>query len=154
MGSRSVKDSVHVNDGFAIFSDADEGPVHCHGLAWGEDEMEADFRYRANNLFYVSMSDHLHDRGYVRAVQGAPMCSCVENMPIVSRSDCTEITAKEFYKFTFPDDYSGEISATLDYVDINFNACRAKQNMIGSVTQSLETINVQLLLVTFSLKRD
>jgi len=117
-----------VNDGFAIFPEGDEGPVHCHGLAWGEDEMEADFRYRANNLFYVSMSDHLHDRGYVRAVQGAPMCSCVENMPIVSRSDCTEITAKEFYKFTFPKDYSGEISATLDYVDINFNACRAKQN--------------------------
>jgi len=49
-------------------------------------------------------------------------------MPIVSRSDCTEITAKEFYRFTFPDNYSGDIVATLDYVDLNFNACRAKQN--------------------------
>jgi len=126
--ARSVKDSVHVNDGFAIFSDAEEGPVHCHGLAWGEDETEADFRYRANNLFYVSMSDHLHDRGYVRSVQGSPMCGCVEHMPIVSRSDCTEITAKEFYKFTFPENYSGEIAASLEYVDIDFNACRASKN--------------------------
>jgi len=126
--SRSTKDSVHVDDGVAIFPGSDEGPVHCHGLAWGEDEDEADYRYRANNLFYVSMSDHLHDRGYVRSVQGAPMCGCVEHMPIVSRSDCTEITAKEFYKFTFPADYSGELTASIDYVDINFNACKAKQN--------------------------
>jgi len=46
--------------------------------------MEADYRYRANNLFYVSMSDHLHDRGYVRSVQGAPMCGCVEHVRITS----------------------------------------------------------------------
>merc|ERR1711862_358014 len=38
------------------------------------------------------------------------------------------ITAKEFYRFTFPDNYSGGIVASLDYVDLNFNACRAKQN--------------------------
>merc|ERR1711971_18980 len=126
--ARSTKDSTHVDDGFAIFRGGEEGPVHCHGLAWGQDEKEPSFRYRANNLFYVSMSDHLHDRGYVRNVQGAPMCGCVENMPIVSRSDCTEISAKEFYKFTLPDSDNGEISASLDYVDINFNACRARQN--------------------------
>lgn len=126
--ARSTKDSTHVDGGFAIFPGGDEGPVHCHGLAWGEDEMEPDFRYRANNLFFVSMSDHLHDRGYVRNVQGSPMCGCVENMPIVSRSDCTEISAKEFYKFTLPDNDDGEITASLDYVDINFNACRASRN--------------------------
>jgi len=49
-------------------------------------------------------------------------------MPIVSRSDCTEITAKEFYKFTFPENYSGGITASLDYVDLDFNACRASRN--------------------------
>jgi len=80
--SRSTKDSIHVDDGFAIFPEGKEGPVHCHGIAWGEDVMEADYRYRANNLFYVSMSDHLHDRGYVRSVQGAPMCGCVEHVRI------------------------------------------------------------------------
>jgi len=128
MGNRSTKDATHVDDGSAIFLSDGEGPVHCHGLAWGQDESEADFRYRANNLFYVSMSDHLHDRGYVRSVQGAPMCGCVESMPIVSRSDCTEITAKEFYRFNFPTNYTGHIQATLDYVDLDFNACRASQN--------------------------
>jgi len=54
------------------------------------------------------------------------MCACVEKMPIVSRSDCTEISSKEFYKFTFSAE--GDVVATLDYVDINFNACRARIN--------------------------
>lgn len=126
--ARSTKDSTHVDDGFAIFRAGEEGPVHCHGLAWGQDEMEPSFRYRANNLFYVSMSDHLHDRGYVRNVHGAPMCGCVEHMPIVSRSDCTEIEAKEFFRFKFPAEYSGDIQATLEYVDLTFNACRGRQN--------------------------
>jgi len=126
--SRSTKDSVHVDDGFVLFPENTEGPIHCHGLAWGEDETEADFRFRANNLFFVSMSDHLHDRGYVRAVQGAPMCACVEDMPIVSRSDCTEITATEFFTFTFHASNGGDVQVSLDYVDLDFNACRARGN--------------------------
>jgi len=128
--SRSTLDSTHVGGGFGIFHAEEEGPVHCHGFAWGVDENEADFRYRANNLFYVSMSDHMHDRGYVRNVQGAPMCGCVEHMPIVSRSDCTEITAREFYEFTFPaaDAVNAQIKATLNYVDIDYNACNASRN--------------------------
>jgi len=49
-------------------------------------------------------------------------------MPIVSRSDCTEIEAKEFFRFKFPAEYSGDIQATLEYVDLTFNACRGRQN--------------------------
>lgn len=49
-------------------------------------------------------------------------------MPIVSRSDCTEIEAEEFYKFTFPGNFTGNVKASLEYVDIQFNACNANQN--------------------------
>lgn len=127
--SRSTPDSTHVDGGFAVFHEDEAGPVHCHGLAWGSDENEADFRYKANNLFYVSMSDHMHDRGYVRNVQGAPMCGCVEHMPIVKRSDCTEITASEFYEFSFPPVDSAQLmNVTISYVDIDYNACNGKQN--------------------------
>jgi len=125
---RSIKDSVHVDDGFVIYEKDEEGPTHCHGFAWGEDEREPDFRYRANNLFYVSMSDHMHDRGYVRAVQGAPMCACVENMPIVTRSDCTEIHATEFYKFTFTFQPEPTFNVAVTYTEIDFNACSAQTN--------------------------
>ena len=86
------------------------------------DEYEADARYKANTLFYVSMYDHLYQRGYSRNVPGAPMCGCAEKMPIVTRADCTEIEALEFWRF----DWSAttqKFTATLDRVEIEFNAC-------------------------------
>merc|ERR1711933_534921 len=125
MGKRSITDAVHVNDGFAMWENDEEGPIHCHGLAWGMDENEPDFRYRGNNLFYVSMSDHLHDRGYTRAVQGSPMCACVENMPLVTRSDCTEIKATELFTFTLSNE---NLAASVSYTEIDFNASAAQTN--------------------------
>jgi hypothetical protein len=63
-------------------SDDAEGPVHCHGFAWGNDPNDFTSRYKGNNLFYVSMYDHMNQRGYVRAVPGAPMCGCTEQVSI------------------------------------------------------------------------
>merc|ERR1719245_2968776 len=93
---RSIKDSVHVDDGFVIYEKDEEGPTHCHG--------------------------------YVRAVQGAPMCACVENMPIVTRSDCTEIHATELFTFTFSYEPNPILQASLYYTEIDFNACSAQTN--------------------------
>lgn len=84
--------------------------------------MEVGARYRGNNLFYISMYDHMHNRGYVRNVPGSPMCGCVENMPVVERADCTEISALEIWKFTWND--NNGFSASLDRAEIDFNACR------------------------------
>ena len=44
-------------------------------------------------------------------------------MPIVSRSDCTEIAATEFWKFEWDSDLSS-FKATLDHAEIEYNACR------------------------------
>ena len=57
-----------------------EGPIHCHGFAWSDDDAHASAAYKANNLFYVSMYDHMHQRGYVRNIDGAPMCACAEQV--------------------------------------------------------------------------
>ena len=51
-----------------------EGAIHCHGLAWSNDENDHTARYKANNLFFVSMYDHMYQRGYVQNIPGAPMC--------------------------------------------------------------------------------
>ena len=51
-----------------------EGAIHCHGLAWSDDVNDATARYKANNLFFVSMYDHMYQRGYVKNIPGAPMC--------------------------------------------------------------------------------
>ena len=51
-----------------------EGNIHCHGLAWSNDVNDHTARYKANNLFFVSMYDHMYQRGYVQNIPGAPMC--------------------------------------------------------------------------------
>lgn len=115
--------SAHVAEGIAIFEDDTEGDVHCHGFAWGNDDTAADARYKGNNLFYVSLYDHFYQRGYVRNVPGAPMCGCAEQMPIVSRADCTEMAITETYRYR----YLGAVDGTFNVIhrgaEIEYNAC-------------------------------
>ncbi len=114
--------SSHVGGGDAVFSSGnEEGDTHCHGFAWENDETSADYRYRGNLLFYVSMYDHLSERGYVREVPGAPMCACLEQMPVVEESDCTEADITETYKFLFRS--NGNHRAEISDVAIEYNAC-------------------------------
>jgi len=115
--------SNHVENGFALFEGDSEGDAHCHGFAWSneEDTDTTSYRYRGNVLFYVSMYDHLSQRGYVREVPGAPMCACLEQMPAVSESDCTEMDITETYTFSI--DGGGNAAAKITSVDIEYNAC-------------------------------
>ena len=71
------------SSGFSLFpgdNNNGEGAIHCHGFAWSNDDMDILARYKANNLFYVSMYDHMYQRGYVRNIPGAPMCGCLEKV--------------------------------------------------------------------------
>ena len=73
--------------GFSTYDD--EGPIHCHGFAWSTEEQEVSSRYKANALFFVSMYDHMYQRGYVGNIPGSPMCGCVEHVSLKSSSmDC------------------------------------------------------------------
>jgi hypothetical protein len=67
--------------GFSTYGD--EGPVHCHGFAWSTEDQEITSRYKANALFFVSMYDHMYQRGYVGHIPGSPMCGCVEHVSTV-----------------------------------------------------------------------
>jgi len=42
----------------------------------------------------------MYVRGYVKNIPGAPMCACAEQMPTVSRADCTQIDFES--KFPWP----------------------------------------------------
>jgi hypothetical protein len=100
-----------------------EGAIHCHGYAWANDSGDPITRYKANNLFYVSMYDHMHQRGYVKNIPGAPMCGCVEKMPIVTRSDCTQVDLEEEYEVSFD---GTSVTAVMTKVEVDFNACQGK----------------------------
>ena len=100
-----------------------EGPIHCHGFGWVDgDATDPSVVYRANNLFYISMYDHMFQRGYVRNIEGAPMCGCAEEMPVVSRADCTEMTVAEKFSWTYASN-TNTFVATLTDITIKFAAC-------------------------------
>jgi len=126
-----------------------EGPVHCHGLAWDEDENSVMSRLRFNNLFYVSMFDHMYTRGYVEKMVDTDtigMCGCVEDMPSVSRADCTQIdTTQEFTVSYSGDGVQNFVVAKIGDMDVEFNACQGinpstgkrKSNDLGSYVYRL-----------------
>jgi hypothetical protein len=104
-----------------------EGAIHCHGFAWSNDVDHPSARFRGNNLFYVSMYDHMYVRGYVKNIPGAPMCGCVEQMPTVSRCDCTQIDLEETIKITY-DSRSNLFNGRITDISIDFNACQGINN--------------------------
>jgi len=107
---------------FTIYPDDQEGDTHCHGFVFSDDVNDESNLYKANNLFYISMLDHLKNRGYVRNVPGAPMCGCLEKMPTVSRSDCTQTSHKYLYSFEY-DAGAQNVSAIVTGRKVSFNQC-------------------------------
>lgn len=130
--SRSSKAS-HVDSGFSIYGDLKtnkeniEGPVHCHGLAWTDDPLHRDTVFKGNLLFYVSMYDHLTQRGYARNIPGSSMCACAENMAVVTRADCTQVSTQEETTFKW-DAAAGSLTANVNIKDVNYNACTGDTN--------------------------
>jgi len=134
--------SVKSNKGVILHSGdnaAGEGSVHCHGMAWSNDPNHFTSRYKGNNLFYISMYDHLHQRGYVRNAQGAPMCACLEQMPVVSRSDCTQTDLKEKFEVAY-DPTTGEYNVKLTKIDVDFNACQGANNNNNNLAAYVERL--------------
>lgn len=100
-----------------------EGPSHCHGFGWVDGDItDSSVVYRGNNLFYISMYDHMYQRGYVRNIAGAPMCGCAEVMPVVTRADCTQMAVSEKFTWTYDFDKKTFAPALTD-ITITYNAC-------------------------------
>lgn len=67
------------------------------------------------------MADGLMGNGYVRNVPGAPMCGCIEQMPVITHSDCTDIDVTKTWQVTTTED---EVSIALYDTDIQFSDCQ------------------------------
>jgi len=120
---------------FPYPDDVAEGDLHCHGLSWGNtiDQTAGDVNTNArwNNLFFVSLYDHLYTRGYVDSITDntliagdEAMCGCVEDMDFaVARADCTEAVGKTNYTTSL--DSEGLLVARhiADTFALEFRAC-------------------------------
>jgi len=106
-----------VYEGVAFYPGNAEGDVNCHGFAWGEeDEM-----FKGNALFHVAMQKGLMENGYVHNVPGAPMCGCVENMPVISKAGCSKTISAQTWDISL--DANNKLQLHLDNLQISFEDC-------------------------------
>lgn len=109
------------------FPGAEEGDIHCHGLAWADDENDSSAKLKFNNFFYVSLYDHMYTRGYVENMidsDNVPMCGCIEDMPPVSRADCTETAVNTIFDITWGDHHpEASLRNEGDY-EFDYNECQ------------------------------
>lgn len=101
---------IQANGGaYTIFDANADDKTYCHGFVYSDDEDAFDNKVKATTLFEMAMYDGLYSKGYVRNVPGAPMCGCIEQMPIVSNTSCVE--TKEGYSISA----GGDISVYMTY---------------------------------------
>jgi len=117
---------------FPYPGDDTENDLHCHGFAWAREEGDYSAKAKWNNLFYVSLYDHLYQRGYADAITDdslingqQAMCGCVEDMNPVARADCTEVIARTNYT-AYQDGEGGPyvIRSVPETFSLEFQACK------------------------------
>jgi hypothetical protein len=112
------RQSSHLNKGWGVYDSATT--AYCTATAWG-DEGSTSEQYKGNALFDISFGTLLRD-GYVKNIAGAPMCGCVENMPVVSKTDCRELTvSNEQYSITIT--AAGALDIVQVDVEIAYTPC-------------------------------
>merc|ERR1712188_172326 len=112
----------------------DKDPGDNTDLCWIEEVDDADDandKAKWNNLFFVSMYDHLYQRGYVDSITDDPkiagsqaMCGCVEDMNPIARADCTMVVARSEYK-AYQDENTGllVVESVPGSFELEFKAC-------------------------------
>jgi hypothetical protein len=112
------KQSSHLNNGWGVYDSSTT--AYCTATAWGAEGTTSE-QYKGNALFDISFGTLLRD-GYVKNIPGAPMCGCVENMPVVSNTDCRELdVSNEKYSITIT--AAGALDIIQDDVLITYKAC-------------------------------
>merc|ERR1712113_40645 len=63
-----------------------------------------------NTLFHLAMKQNLNDKGLVKNIPGAPLCGCIEQMPIIDNADCV----KPNVDYTMGDNGDVEVNISWD----------------------------------------
>ncbi len=85
--------------------------AYCTGFAYEKDSFGDAVKY--NTLFHLAMETNLKGKALVKNIPGAPLCGCVEQMPVVDNADC--IKAVEGYSI----DSTGEVKVNITWEGCN-----------------------------------
>jgi hypothetical protein len=108
--------SNHIKKGWSIFPGT-EAPVHCVGFTWDDEDTDL-----IGNMMYDISLGRTAEKGYLKGVPGAPMCGCVEHMPVVEKAACRTAKLVEGTEVTFNFHFDGEElrasnTAMIEYAD-------------------------------------
>ena len=134
-----------VKGGFFMYPEDLEGPVNCHGYTFGEASQLGSYRFRGNALFQLAVTYGLLEKGYSAEVAGAPMCSCADDAPVISKADCSEIKIDESYTFAWS---GGSATPTLqlDFKSVGLERCKdTSGNSIGLQTHYENMLNALVI---------
>lgn len=112
----------HVKNGKTYYSDGrsveeETKDAYCSGFSWSEDQDDISTKYRANTLFHISMHQGFYKNNLVGGVPGAPMCGCVEQMPVVSHASC--VKPAQARRLSVSTDNRLLLNTSLDFVPCN-----------------------------------
>lgn len=94
---------------FTYYGTQDQDDSYCSGFAYEEDSFGDSVKY--NTLFHMAMVTNLYEKKYVKNIPGAPMCGCVEQMPVVDNAACVKV--KEGYTINS----DGDVAVSLSWED-------------------------------------
>ena len=100
--------SNHINKGWSVFPGSQKN-VHCTGFTWQDEETDL-----IGNLMYDASLSLTATKGYLQAIPGAPMCGCIEHMPVVEKAACRTAKIADGTGVTFTFSYdaaTGHLSA-------------------------------------------
>lgn len=73
---------------YTYYDTSSSHQAYCSGFAYEKDSFGDAVKF--NTLFHMAMKTNLYDNGLVKNIPGAPLCGCVEQMPIVDNAQCVK----------------------------------------------------------------
>jgi len=85
-----AKQSNHISSrSYTYFDTKDTDDTYCSGFAYEKGSFADKVKY--NTFFHMAMTTNLFEKGYVKNIPGAPLCGCVEQMPIIDNAACVMV---------------------------------------------------------------
>ena len=109
-------ESNHIEEGWSVFPNS-ETSTHCTGFTWNDGEEEL----LGNMMYDISLKNTI-EKGYVKGVPGAPMCGCIEHMPVVASAECRTASKSSDITYTFTYDAEEGVRAD-NQVGITYEDC-------------------------------
>jgi len=115
--------SAHVKDGYSIYAADNVEDLYCEGFAWGTDNGSIDAGLKGNELFMVGFMNNFYNNGNVEQVPAAPMCGCVDRMPVVTNAKCLDAKAATSFVNVTYNSALEDLEATFTLGDVTYSEC-------------------------------